>query len=85
MKITYLRDNLLNYQSLNGTDNIDTYLLEIDFSLVDKIIIDKIETNRSSNPFEIDIYDKMLNLLRLKHTYDRQIDFLQNYKLIYAR
>lgn len=85
-EITYLRDNLLNYQSLNGTDKIDTYLLEIDFSLVDNTIIDKIETNSSRNPFERDIYDKILDLLRLKHTYDKQIDFLQNYKqLIYVR
>jgi ubiquitin C-terminal hydrolase/16S rRNA G966 N2-methylase RsmD len=85
-EIAYLRDNLLNYQSLNGTDNIDTYLLEIDFSLVDNTIIDKIKTNRSSNPFEKDVYDKMLGLLRLKYTYDKQIDFLQNYKkLIYVQ
>jgi ubiquitin C-terminal hydrolase len=79
-EVTYLRDNLLNYQSLNGTNNIDTYLLEIDFSLIDKNIIDKISSNKSNNPFERDIYSKLLELVTLKHTYDKHIDFLHNYK-----
>jgi ubiquitin C-terminal hydrolase len=85
-EIEYLRDNLLEYQSLTGKDKIDTYLLAINLNTIGRDDIDKIRKNRSEYPVERDIYIKMIELLNTKQMYDQQIDFLHNYKqIIYVR
>ena len=80
-EINYLRNNLLEYQAIVGKD-ADDYLLEVDEMTADELEQKYQEKESSYDGLENDIFEKIIELVKMKDNLEKQHTFLLNYKSI---
>ena len=84
-EIEYLRNNLLEYQSIIGKET-DEYLFNINNISVEELEQKYREKESSYDKLELDIFNKILELIKLQENLNKQYEFLVNYKnLIHAK
>ena len=80
-EIDYMRNNLLEYQAIVGKES-DDYLLNLENMSAEELERKYQEKETSYDGLENDIFEKMIDLVKMKDNLEKQHMFLLNYKSI---
>lgn len=80
-EIDYMRNNLLEYQAIVGKES-DDYLLNVEDMSVEELERKYQEKETSYDGLENDIFEKLIELVKMKDNLEKQHTFLLNYKSI---
>jgi ubiquitin C-terminal hydrolase len=80
-EIDYMRNNLLEYQAIVGKES-DDYLLNLENMSSEELERKYQEKETSYDGLENDIFEKMIDLVKMKDNLEKQHMFLLNYKSI---
>ena len=80
-EIDYLRNNLLEYQAIVGKET-DDYLLNVENMSAEELERKYQEKETSYDGLENDIFEKLIDLVKMKDNLEKQHTFLLNYKSI---
>ena len=80
-EIDYLRNNLLEYQAIVGKES-DDYLLDVEDMSGEELERKYQEKKSSYDGLENDIFEKLIDFVKMKDNLEKQHAFLLNYKSI---